>query len=91
MCEGFHKKNWAFRPKMFLIVTILLLVKLPVFMTAVDRREGREGVFETQDWEDPDKCKSCSRLYFYDSDSKKLGDVLGTNESMTLRNVPLLC
>ena len=82
---------------MFLVVTILLLVKLPVSMTSVGRpdqegpeREGREGVLEVPPI-DPD-CKPpkvCSILYFFDAvdDSEPLGEVLGTNKALRVRNV----
>ena len=82
---------------MFLVVTILLLVKLPVSMTSVGRpdqegpeREGREGVIEVPPI-DPD-CKPpkvCSILYFFDAvnDREPLGEVFGTNKAMIIRNV----
>ena len=74
---------------MFLVVTILLLVELTVSMTSVGLGppEGRE-VFDVPRF-DPD-CKRpnvCSMLYFFDSDGNPLGEVLGTNKTLRVRNV----
>ena len=68
---------------MFLVVTILLLVELPVGLGP----EGRE-VIDVPRF-DPD-CKRpnvCSMLYFFDSDGNPLGEVLGTNKTLRVRNV----
>ena len=68
---------------MFLVVTILLLVELTVGLGP----EGRE-VIDVPRF-DP-YCKRpnvCSMLYFFDSDGNPLGEVLGTNKTLRVRNV----
>ena len=67
---------------MFLVVTILFLVELPVSMTGILNVIDPPPI-------DPD-CKApnvCSMLYFYDSDNNLLGEVLGTNKTLEVRNV----
>ena len=67
---------------MFLVVTILFLVELPV------SRTEQLAVWDPRPI-DPD-CKPpdvCSMLYFFDSDNNLLGEVLGTNKTLEVRNV----
>ena len=73
---------------MFLVVTILLLVKLTVSMTSVGLGPAGREVIDVPRF-DP-YCKRpnvCSMLYFFDSDGNPLGEVLGTNKTLRVRNV----
>ena len=73
---------------MFLVVTILLLVELTVSMTSLGLGPEERHVIDVPRF-DPD-CKRpnvCSMLYFFDSDGNPLGEVLGTNKTLRVRNV----
>ena len=73
---------------MFLVVTILLLVELTVSMTSVGLGPEERQVIDVPRF-DPDckRPKVCSMLYFFDSDGNPLGEVLGTNKALRVRNV----
>ena len=75
---------------MFLVVTILLLVELTVSMTSMTGRpQGRQAIEVPPIDPDCKRPKVCSILYFFDAvnDREPLGEVLGTNKAMRIRNV----
>ena len=72
---------------MFLVLTILFLVDLPVSMTAVRRPEGRILIDVPLIDVNCKPPKVCSTLYFYDADWEPLGEVHGTNKTLRVRNV----
>ena len=73
---------------MFLVVTILLLVELTVSMTSMTGRpQGRQAIEVPPIDPDCKPPKVCSMLYFFDSDGNPLGELLGTNKTLRVRNV----
>ena len=76
------------RPKMFLLVTVLL-VKLTVSMTAVGRQgpEGRMVIDPPRIDPDCHPPDVCAILYFGDANGEELGWVHGTNKAMKIKNV----